>query len=382
MGFEPMKELPLYTLSKRAPSTSRPPLLNIYYTFMIFNSTNISMKILITGGCGFVGSNISIYLKKHGFNVHSLDNLSRKGSRYNLKVLKENNIKNYKINIGNANAIRKLKKFHFIIDCCAEAAVEVSRKDVQKVVNTNLIGTINILEKAKRDKSKIIFLSSSRVFSIKALSNIVKNKVLKKKLNKDQLIDESFDTSSPRSIYGLTKLASEMFIEEYAYAFNIKYLINRCGVISGPLQFGKQDQGFISLWIWKHINKLSLKYIGYGGYGNQVRDILHISDLCELILIQIKKIKKINNRLFTVGGSKKNTISLNELTKKCIELTGNKLKIKKIKKTSDYDIPYYITNNSNIFKTYKWQPKKKLLDIVSDTYNWLNDNKKIIKKYF
>ena len=96
-----------------------------------------------------------------------------------------------------------------------------------------------------------------------------------------------------------------MFIEEFSYAFGIKYLINRCGVISGPLQFGKQDQGFVSLWIWRHLNKKKLNYIGYGGHGNQVRDVLHIKDLCDLIHIQIKNLKKINNRLFTLVGSKK-----------------------------------------------------------------------------
>ena len=94
-----------------------------------------------------------------------------------------------------------------------------------------------------------------------------------------------------------------MLIKEFSYQFDIKYIINRCGVISGPLQFGKQDQGFVSLWIWRHLNKHKLNYIGYGGFGHQIRDVLHISDLLELILIQIKKLNKIYNQTFTVGGS-------------------------------------------------------------------------------
>ena len=80
-----------------------------------------------------------------------------------------------------------------------------------------------------------------------------------------------------------------MLIEEFSFAYNLKYIINRCGVISGPLQFGKQDQGFVSLWIWSHLKKKKMKYIGYGGLGNQVRDVLHIDDLCELINLQIRK---------------------------------------------------------------------------------------------
>ena len=126
------------------------------------------MKILITGGCGFVGANLSIYLKKKKFKVSSLDNIVRLGSQYNLKLLKKNKIKNYKIDISNYKKIEKIPKFDLIIDCCAEAAVEVSKKNIDEVINTNLLGTINILKKCKNDNSKIIFISSSRVYPIKS----------------------------------------------------------------------------------------------------------------------------------------------------------------------------------------------------------------------
>ena len=340
------------------------------------------MKILITGGCGFVGTNIALFLSKKKFKVDSLDNLSRKGSKYNLHLLKTNNIKNYNLNINNKKLIKKLPKYNLIIDCCAEAAVEISKKKIDEVINTNLIGTINILKKAKKDGSKIIFLSSSRVYPIHHLSSIVKNKNINKTIAINKKINENQSTRGAKSIYGLTKFASEMFIEEFSYAFGIKYIINRCGVISGPLQFGKQDQGFVSLWIWNHINKKKLNYIGYGGHGNQIRDVLHINDLCRLIFIQIKKFSKIKNKLFTVGGSKKSYTSLKNLTLMCQKITKNKIKIGKKSKTSIYDIPYYITDNGNVFKTYKWKPKKSMYDVVKDTYIWLSTNKKTIKKYF
>ena len=174
-----------------------------------------------------------------------------------------------------------MPKFNLIIDCCAEAAIEVSKNEIDRVFNTNLVGTLNILKKAKIDKSKILFLSSSRVFSIEKINRLVKSKIIRNKLKIKKKINEEFDTEDPKSIYGFTKLASEMLIKEFSYAFNLKYIINRCGVISGPLQFGKQDQGFVSLWLWKHLNRKKLSYIGYGGKGNQVRDVLHISDLCD-----------------------------------------------------------------------------------------------------
>jgi len=335
------------------------------------------MKILITGGCGFVGTNIALYLNTKGFNVSSLDNLSRKGSLYNFSLLKKKKIVNYKFDISNYNYIKKLPKFDLIIDCCAEASVEISRKDLDRVFNTNLIGTLNILKKVKNDNSLIIFLSSSRVYSINEL-----NKNYKIGNKQKELIDINFPKSKPRSIYGFTKLASEMLIEEFSYAFNIKYIINRCGVISGPLQFGKQDQGFVSLWVSSYIFKKNLYYIGYNGSGKQMRDVLHIFDLCKLILLQIKNFKKINNLIFNVGGSNYSSTNLKSLSKICEEITGNKIKIKKIKKTSIYDIPWYCSDNSKVSKAYNWKPEKNIKDIVNDVYKWLKANKNLLKKYF
>ena len=340
------------------------------------------MKILITGGCGFVGSNLALFLKKKGFSVHTLDNLTRKGSTYNSNLLKKQKIKNYKINISNIKKIKTLPKYDLILDCCAEAAVEISKNDFDKVINTNLIGTINILKKSKNDKSKIIFISSSRIYPLEEMNKIIKNKNLKSKIKISKMFSEKDKIIGPKTIYGLTKLCSEMLIEEFSYAYKLKYLINRCGVISGPLQFGKQDQGFVSLWIWRHLNKKKLSYIGYGGYGNQIRDVLHIDDLSELILLQIKNINKINNKLFTVGGSKTSYTSLSQLTKLCQKITGNKIKMGKVSKTSSYDIPYYLSDNTHVSNTYRWKPKRNINQVVMDTFLWLKKNKPIIKKYF
>ena len=165
-------------------------------------------KILITGGCGFVGSNICLNLSKLNFKVYSLDNLTRKGSLYNFKLLKEAGIKNFNINISDYKKISKLPKFDLIIDCCAEAAVEVSKNQLDKVINTNLIGTFNILKKVKKDKSRIIFISSSRVNSISSISKIINRNQIKKKIKIQKKINEKFDVLKPKSIYGFSKLAS------------------------------------------------------------------------------------------------------------------------------------------------------------------------------
>ena len=335
------------------------------------------MKILITGGCGFVGSNIAIFLKKRlaKSKIDTLDNLSRKGSIINYKRLKKKKINNHKHDVSDFSKIKKLPKYDLIIDCCAEASVEVSKTEVDRVFDTNLIGTFNLLKKCASDKSNIIFLSSSRVYAINKFEKLEKNK-------KKFIPNKNLSTDGPKSIYGFTKFSSEELIKEYAYLYKTKYIINRLGVISGPWQFGKQDQGFVSLWIWSHLMKKKLKYIGFGGTGLQVRDVIHIDDVCELIIKQIKSLSSKYNLLLNVGGGKNNAITLKDLTKKCQKITSNLIKFSSIKKTSIYDIPYFVSDNSKVSKLYKWKPNKNIDDIISDTYFWMKFNIKKLKGYF
>ena len=174
-----------------------------------------------------------------------------------------------------------------------------------------------------------------------------------------------------------------MLIKEYNYAFKIDYLINRCGLITGPWQFGKVEQGLVSLWLWKHLNRdNNLYYKGYKGSGNQIRDILFINDLCELVYLQIKKFKKIKNQTFCVGGGIKNSANLKELTKICEEITRNKLQIKCDLQTSIYDIPFYITSLQKVKKYYNWFPKTDLRLGFYILLEWMKKNYTLIKPHF
>ena len=332
------------------------------------------MKILITGGCGFIGSNLAIFLKDKVKNIKitSIDNLSRKGSILNYKRLSKKKIRNFKADIAKPNKLNKLVKFDLVIHCAAEPAIEASRKKIEEVFNSNLVGTFNVLNKCVKDSSNIIYLSSSRVYSMENLF----------KLKKKDSVKENFNVENSKSIYGFTKLSSELLIKEYSYLYNIKYIINRVALVSGPWQFGKEEQGFVSLWMWRHLNRSKLNYIGFGGTGRQVRDVLHIQDLCELILLQIQKLKKINNKLMNVGGGKKNSLNLVQLTRLSTHVTKNKIKIGSIKKTSPYDVPYYVSNISYVNKLYKWRPKRDLRKILKDLYFWMKPNLSTLKKYF
>ena len=115
-------------------------------------------------------------------------------------------------------------------------------------------------------------------------------------IKKISLYDEDTSILGPKTIYGYTKLASEMLVEEYSYCYNIDYIINRFGLVTGEGQFGKVEQGLISLWLWRHYHKIPLEYKGYGGKGEQIRDVLFVDDLNNLILKQIISFNKIKNR--------------------------------------------------------------------------------------
>jgi len=341
------------------------------------------MKIAILGGCGFIGSNLCIYLKKKlkRTNIISIDNISGKGSKFNIKRLKNNNIKNLRIDLSQETAFKNIGKIDLFINCCSDPTVENSKKYISQVIKSNFLSTLNMLNHAIKYRSKIIYFSTSRVYSINKINELVKDKNFKKRISIINKISEKFDTSAVRSIYGSTKIFSEDLIKEYSYLYNLEYVINRCGIVTGPWQFGKKEQGLFSFWMKKHIMGEPIKFIGYGGYGNQIRDVLHIEDLNKLIFKQIIHIKKMNNMIFNVGGGPKNKISLKNLTKKCEKITNNICKKSKIKSTSNYDIPYYVTDNKKVSRLYKWKPEKNINHILQDLYKWMKENKNLMDKF-
>lgn len=342
------------------------------------------MRILITGGCGFVGSNLALQLSLF-HEVICFDNLRRFGSEDNVKVLLDYNIKFFHGDVRCKEDFEQLPEIDILIDAAAEPSVlsGINSKP-DSVININLNGTLNCIKFALKHKAKFIFLSTSRVYSIDALCKLkhTNNTTRFGFLNDSYSIDEDFSTNGYKSFYGASKLASEMFIEEYCQFYNLDYIINRCGVIAGPGQFGKIDQGFVSSWIINHYFKKELSFIGFNGSGKQTRDILHIDDLIEAIFIEINNFIFIKNNTYNIGGGKFSSTSLLELTTLCEEITGNKIVINKILENRKADIPIYITNFSK-FKNKQmitpWFPKKKMVDIVTDIFEWVKQNENKIK---
>ena len=159
-------------------------------------------------------------------------------------------------------------------------------------------------------------------------------------------------------------------------------LINRCGVIAGPGQWGKVDQGVFTLWVANHFFKKPLSYTGFGGTGKQVRDLMHPDDLYTLIRNQINAGGKYSGQVFNVGGGHKGSTSLKELTKICRDMTGNQIKIDSVSKTAEVDIPYYVSDHRHASEAFSWRPVCTVNDIIIDIYEWLQKEKNNIRHIF
>lgn len=348
-------------------------------------------NILVTGGAGFVGSSLSVMLadKYPQYKIIALDNLRRRGSELNLKRLKDYGVEFIHGDIRSPEDFEGLPAIDVIIEASAEPSVLAGvNSPPNYTVNTNLLGTINCLNFALKNKSNFLFLSTSRVYPI--------NQIDKIKFREDQTrfsisdhqslsgvttigIDETFPLEGFRSIYGATKLSSELMIAEYNYFYGLKTIVNRCGVLSGPWQMGKVDQGVLVLWLSRHLWGKPLSYFGYGGEGKQVRDVLHVEDLFRLVNLQIHRFDELNGQVFNIGGGASVSLSLRELTDLCQSITGNKIKIEKIAENRQADIRLYITNNQKIKTMTGWEPKISIEEILEDTFQWLKRNEAELK---
>jgi len=352
------------------------------------------MTIIITGAAGFVGLEITKYLRASNSNIHliGIDNLSRRGSEYNIAALKQLGCTFYHGDVRNKEDIDDLPKADWIIDCAANPSVLAGLTSGSLgLVNNNLTGTIYLLEKCKKDQAGFIMLSTSRVYSIEALNKIVLQETETSFAISNESsyqtgfsakgVAEGFSTHSPISLYGATKLASEVLALEYHYTFGFPVWINRCGVIAGAGQFGKIDQGIFSFWIYQYLLGKPLSYIGYGGTGKQARDLFHPCDVFSLIEKQMAA--STNNtapKIVNIGGGVSNTMSLAELDMFCKENIANDKLINSITENRSFDIPLYVTDYSLATEHWGWKPTKTSTDILHEILQYAQSNIEHIKR--
>jgi CDP-paratose 2-epimerase len=354
----------------------------------------MTQKILVLGGAGFIGSSLAIGLKNlhPDWQIICLDNLRRRGSELNLSRLKTWGIQFVH---GDVRSTSDLEPGVFdvetIIDCSAEPSVLAGFSSPQYILQTNLLGTINILELARQISARLLFLSTSRVYPIAALKSLdVKESRTRFEFAQNQKlsgvsqsgISEDFPLQGYRSLYGTTKLASELLIEEYRQAYGLSAIVNRCGVVTGPWQMGKVDQGVFTLWVVAHYWQKSLSYIGYGGTGKQVRDLLHIEDLLRLVDYQLEHFVELEGEVFNVGGGSSNSLSVCETTQLCEAITGNSTEIQPVLEERTGDIPIFVTDSSRVIEKTGWEPQINPEATLKDIYNWLCENEIMLRPIF
>lgn len=348
------------------------------------------MRILITGGAGFIGSNLALHLRGvlPEAEVVCMDNLYRRGSELNVARLKAVGaiFKHGDIRI---QADFPGGGFDYLIECSAEPSVLAGQGgSPDYLFQTNVTGAYHCLEFARKSGARLIFLSTSRVYPIATLENHPWSESKTRFVWKDdgtpgitsRGVSEDVSMSGARSLYGFTKLAAEQMIEEYRATYGLKAVVNRCGVIAGPWQFGKVDQGVIALWVMAHVWGRPLSYIGYGGSGKQVRDVLHVQDLCDLIALQIREFDSWEGWVGNVAGGLENSASLLELTRFCEEATGARIAMSALAETRPSDLRLFVADCTKLHARTSWRPQRNVKCLVQDTHEWIRAHRDALQR--
>ena len=340
-------------------------------------------RLLITGGAGFVGSNLAVSLaSRHpDWEIVALDNLYRRGAELNLPRLQGAGVEFIRGDVREPEDLGRLPRISALIECSAEPSVMSGVDgDTGYLVHTNLTGAYNCLELARRDGAFVVFLSTSRVYPVAPQVGLK----LEEAETRFELaaaqdlpgvspagISERFPLDGARTLYGATKLAAELLIEEYREALGVPAVIDRCGVIAGPWQMGKVDQGVFTHWMLAHHFGNPLSYIGFGGEGKQVRDLLHVEDLVDLVERQLLDPQGWDGRTVNVGGGREISLSLRETTAICQRLTGNEVPITPVPETRQGDVPIYLSDCERIFNLDEWRPRRSAETVLRDIHEWI-----------
>lgn len=301
------------------------------------------MRILVTGGCGCVGSAISRRMIAEGHEVVAMDSLRRDGAATNVESLREIGVKFVHGDVRNYDDFAPVDPPDWIVDAAAEPSVIASH---DALMAHNVLGTVNTIRYARECRAGLVFISTSRVYSIKALND----------RDPRSPIGEKFPTTAPVSLYGATKLAGEILAAESIP----NLIINRCGTIAGGGQFGHQGQGVFSWWIRSYRDRKPLAYTGYGGM--QIRDILHPRDLARLVAMQIEDGR---SGTYNVGGGPLNAVSLRDVSAWCAEAFGHH-PVANESATHKDDVFSVIMDWSKAGLTYGWAPEWGVEDIFSE----------------
>ena len=337
--------------------------------------------ILITGGCGFIGTNATDYYLKKGYRVIAFDNLSRVGARQNLDWLREQK-GDFTFIKGDLRESQKLLKIFqdyqpdLVLHLAAQVTMVTSVTNPRADFEANALGTFNVLEAMRESNSQAAALYSSTNKVMGELLYIPMVEEEKRYAYKDiKGIDEKFplDFHGP---YGCSKGCGDQYFIDYARIFGLNTVVFRQSGIYGPHQFGIEEQG----WLAWFCNALLLdKPVSIFGDGKQVRDVLYIDDLIKAYDLSLKNIAKTRGKVYTIGGGADFSLSIWELFEILEKLGGKKFSYK-ISPWRPGDQRIYISDTSSAKRDFNWQPTVSPQEGVAKLYNWIEQNKDLVQK--
>ncbi len=349
------------------------------------------MRVLVTGGAGFIGASAAVGLAAAhpGWELIALDNLRRRGSELNLPRLRAAGVEFVHGDVREASDLLAVGALDAIVECSAEPSVLAGIDDgPDYVVASNLFGAYHCLELARRHRAQLVFLSTSRVYPVDGLRALALSETATRfELAAAQPfagasaagVTEEFPLTGARTLYGATKLSAELLIEEYRAAYGLHAVVDRCGVIAGPWQMGKVDQGVFTHWMLAHQFRRPLRYIGFGGEGKQVRDLLHVDDLVTLIDEQLSDPARWDGVVANVGGGRECSLSLLEASALCAEITGHTVPMTGVDETRAGDVPVYISDCSRLLRLTSWRPRHTPEQILADIHGWISEHQRELR---
>ena len=335
------------------------------------------MKILIVGGCGFLGSNLASYGILNGYDVTVFDNLSRLGAYENLKWLKSlgkltfvhgdtrcRNDVDTVIKSGNYDAV-----FHL----AGQVAMTTSIANPYNDFLINTMGTLNVIDSIRMYSPNTVmaFSSTNKVYG--DLEQYTYEEQGKRYICKEWL--KGFDESVPldfRSPYGCSKGSADQYLLDYSRIFGIKTIVFRHSSMFGGRQFATYDQGWIGWFCQKAIEKKnnpSIEPFTISGNGKQVRDILHADDMISLYYTALQNADKIAGQVFNIGGGIENSLSLLELFDMLEDILNVKLDYTQLPpRVSDQKV--FVADITKITNAIGWKPKVSSQEGIERMVKW------------
>jgi len=341
------------------------------------------MRVLVTGGAGFIGSHVAEFFAREGNEVLVMDNLSRftllrKGEEwqhYNLEYLRKNypSIIFIKSDVCDLQKLNEVAKdVDLVIHAAAQVAVTTSLADPLTDFKINALGTLNVLEFARRNDSGLIFCSTNKVYG----ENV--NKIPLKDLGTrywydDPLYNEGIPETFPidgtaHTPYGCSKLAADIYVQDYAHTYDLRTVVFRLSCIYGERQFGVEDQGWVAHFIKQALLNESITVFGDG---KQVRDVLYIKDLIKAFNLGFVHINKVKGEVFNIGGGPENAISILEALNFIKGLVGHNVTVR-YAEWRKADQKVYVSCIKKAYELLGWKPEVNWCDGIRRLYKWMS----------